>query len=52
MQGYWDPEIFVEVVRTVVVSVEEALEDIGMNAINVVINMEYDGEASWLSSLR
>ena len=30
---------------------EEALDDIGMKYINVLIHMECDGEASWVKSL-
>ena len=30
------------------ISVEEALDDIGMKTINVVIRIEFDGESSWV----
>ena len=33
------------------VPVEEALDDIGIKYINVVINMEYYGKAYWVRSL-
>ena len=36
---------------TVGIPVEEDLADIGMKTINVVINMECDGEAYWVKSL-
>ena len=51
IQGGWDPERSVAVINTVGVPVEEALADILMKARNVVINMECDGEASWVKSL-
>ena len=51
IHGSWEPEISVAVITTVGVPVEEALDDIGMKAINVVINMECDGEAYWVKSL-
>ena len=37
-------------ITTVGVTIEEALADIGSRAINVVINMECDGEAYWVRS--
>ena len=51
IHGAWEPEISVAVITTVGVPVEEALDDIGMKSINVVINMECDGEAYWVKSL-
>ena len=33
------------------IPVEEALADIGMKTINMVIHMEFDGEAYWVKSL-
>ena len=38
-------------VTTVGIPEEEALEDIGMKTINVGINMDCVGEASWVKSL-
>ena len=42
----------VAVITTVGVPVEEALDDIGMKAINMVIHMEFDSDSSWVISLR
>ena len=39
IQGSWYPEISVAVITTVGVPVEEALADIVMNSINVVIHL-------------
>ena len=50
IQVSWEPEILVDIITTVGVPVEEALDDIGMNSINMVIHMEFDGESSWVSS--
>ena len=51
IQGAWHPEISVSVITTVGVPVEEALNDIGMKARNVVIHMECDGEELWVKLL-
>ena len=40
IQGYWDPEILVYVITTEGVPVEEALADIGMNYIVVMIRLD------------
>ena len=40
IQGTWYPEILVDVITAVGVPVEEALANIGMNTIKVVIRME------------
>ena len=47
-----EPEISVAVITTVWIPVEEALADIEIKTINVVINMECDGESSWVKLLR
>ena len=39
------------VISMVGIPVEGALADIGMKTINVVIHMNYDGEASWVKAL-
>ena len=41
-QGAWDPEIYIAVITTVGVPVEEALVDIGIKYRNALINMECD----------
>ena len=41
----------VDVITTVGVPVKGYLSDIGINSINVVINMECVGKAYWVSSL-
>ena len=46
IQESWDPEMSVSMITMVGVTAEEALNDIGTNSRNVVINMECDGEAS------
>ena len=46
IQGSWDPEISVAVITTVGITVEEALDDIGMKTRNLVIHIEGDDEAS------
>ena len=51
IQVSWYPEISVAVITTVWIPVEEDLADIGIKTINVVINMECDGEAYWLKFL-
>ena len=51
IQVSWYPKIFVAVITTVGVTVEEALDDIVIKAIKVAINMECGGEASWVKSL-
>ena len=48
--GYWHPEIFVAVITMVDVPVEEALDDILMNSIKVVIHLECDEKLSWMRS--
>ena len=44
MRGGCNPGILAEVVMELDIPVEEALEDIGMNNIKVVVNLEYDNE--------
>ena len=44
VKGSCDPEILVEVVMTVVISVEEYLAYIGMNNRKVVVNLGCDSE--------
>ena len=51
IQGYQKPEISVSGINILGVTVEETLFDIVMDARNVVITMECDGEASWEKSL-
>ena len=51
VQGSWDPERSASIISTVGIPVEEALADIGIKIINVVIHMECDGESSWVKSL-
>ena len=51
IQGVWYPEISVYVITTVRVPLEEALSDIAIIAINVVIRMDCGGEASWVKLL-
>ena len=41
--GYWHPEIFVAVITTVDVPVEEAFDDIVVKSRNVAIHLERDG---------
>ena len=48
IQGEWELEISVAGITMVIVPMEEALDDIGMKTINVVIHMECDGEAYWV----
>ena len=48
IKGSREPEISVDVITTVGITVEEALDDIGMKTINVVIRIEFDGESSWV----
>ena len=43
IQVVWDSEISVAMITMVGLPVEEALADIGMKAINVVIHMKCDG---------
>ena len=49
IQGSWDPERSIYVITTVWIPVEEALDDIGMKTRNVVMYMEYYGEAFWVN---
>ena len=51
IKGSWDPERSVPLINKVVVSVEEALANIGMKTRNVVIHMHYDGEVFWVNFL-
>ena len=51
IQGYLELEILVAVITTVGVPVEEALNDIGMKANKVVINIKYDDKAPWVRSI-
>ena len=46
IKGAGYPEISLAVTTTMVVPVEEDLYEICMKYINVVVNMEFDGEAS------
>ena len=38
-------------ITTVGIPLEDALADTGMKTINVVIDMECDGESSWVKSI-
>ena len=51
IQGAWDPEISVYVITMVGVPAKKDLADIGMKSRNVVIYMEWDGEATWVKLL-
>ena len=51
IQGAWYQEILVDVITMICVPVEEALVDIRMNSIKVVIQIYFDGKASWVISL-
>ena len=50
IQGTWDPDILVTVITMVDVPVEEALDDILMNSIKVVIHLECDEKSFWMRS--
>ena len=51
IQGAWYPYILVAVVTAVVILVEEAFSDIGMNSRRAVIHLEFDFDKYWLKSL-
>ena len=51
IQGSWYIEISVAVITTAEITVDEALDDIGMKNRNFVIHMECDGDTYWLNSL-
>ena len=51
IHGSWDLEISVSMIQTIGIPVEEALDDIGMKIINVVIHLDCDSEASWVKLL-
>ena len=51
IQGLWDPEISVAVITTAGIPLEDSLAGIGMKTRNLVIHMEFDGEAYWVKSL-
>ena len=48
IQGDWDPEILVYVITTEGVPVEEALADIGMNSIVVMIRLDCNEKSYWV----
>ena len=50
IQGTWDPDILLTVITMVDVPVEEALDDILMNSIKVVIHLECDEKSFWMRS--